>query len=47
MPTLRNPAASRSPSCWRGCKPARPEAADAGAVRTEAKTTARFASSAG
>jgi hypothetical protein len=34
--------ASRSPSCWRGCKPARPAAAGAGAARTEAKATARF-----
>ena len=41
-PTHRHRVASRSPSCWRGCKPARPAAAGAGAARTEAKATARF-----
>ena len=42
IPRLRRPAASRSRSCWRACKPARPGVAGAGAARTEAKTTGQL-----
>jgi hypothetical protein len=41
-PTRRHRVASRSPSCWRGCKPARPAAAGAGAAGDEEKDTTRF-----
>ena len=39
-PRSRRLAASRSPNCWRGCKPLRPRAVVAVAAKTEAKTTA-------
>ena len=39
-PRSRRRAASRSPNCWRGCKPLRPRAVVAVAAKTEANTTA-------
>jgi hypothetical protein len=35
MLTARNPAVTRSPTCWRGCKPAHPGAAGVDAAKSE------------